>query len=630
MHLSHWLLGIILGVGIAAWAPFFDFGAFLGMRIKMEIFAMIPYERLRNGIDYATGAKRASYLLKNVRLVNVLSGEIENQVDIAIAEGLIVGVGRSYGAEEVIDCKGQYAYPGFIDAHIHLESSKLMIGEVGRIMAQNGTSAVITDPHEIANVAGLEGVKFQMACARRTPFIDVFFTSPSCVPTLNDAKVETSPSSLRALELRALCEEEEVVGLGEMMNVTGVLHSDADVLDKIEAYYRAKLAVDGHAPMLTGAMLNAYIYRGIRSDHESTSLSEAREKLRRGMVIMIREGSSERNLDALLPLIDAHGRNLSRLMFASDDLDPIDLFERGHINYLVKRAVEKGIDPVAAIQMATLSPAQYFGLDNEMGAIRAGLWANIVVSPDLKSFVPSMVFHRGVRIVDRGKSVVCKSMREHPSLKSSMHVVLPEIEALRVKAVEHAKLRVIQMVPHQIVTQETHETPRIVDGYVEADSSKDVAKVCVFDRHLGTGHFAVGFVRGFGMARGAMGSSVAHDSHPLIVVGTRDEDILRCAEIIRDMGGGQAGVWGEKSERLPLPIAGLMSDGQAENVCRQEKRLNAFCQTTLGVTLERPFAAMSFMALPVIPQLRITDRGVFKIEAGGYPERIDLWAAEES
>lgn len=574
--------------------------------------------------DCARGLKKSQIKLANCRMVNVLSGEIEENVSIAIAHGVIVGIGGEVEAEETIDCRNQFVYPGLIDAHIHLESTKLAIPEAARLMARCGTSTVIADPHEIANVAALNGIAFQMDSANDNGFVDVLFTAPSCVPTLCGGETETSAADLDAQKLRMLAASPQIVGLGEVMNVPGIINAAPGVLQKIRIFQDAKLVVDGHAPMLSGQALNACIFAGIQSDHESVSLQEAREKLRRGMVVMIREGSSERNLDALIALVDPKGRNVSRLMFASDDLDPTDLMARGHVNYMLKKAVAAGVDPIMAIQMATLSPASYFGIAHRVGAIRPGLCANLVVSGDLRNFDPEMVFHHGKCVYSHGE-LAGMPQRPLPPFQSTMNVSLPQNGGLKVPYDGASWLRVIEMEPGQISTRETFAEPLVRDGNVVPDPGRDIAKVCVFDRHHASGHFGVAFVRGFGIKQGAMGSSVSHDSHNLIVVGMDDGAILECAERIRAMGGGQAAVAGGLFKAFPMPIAGLMSAASAEDAVEQEMALDAFCVHTLGVAMPRPFAAMSFMALPVIPLLRLTDRGLWRILPGALPAKASLF-----
>ena len=572
--------------------------------------------------EVAAGKKPADVVLKHCKLVNVLSGEIEDDVDIALCGDEIVGVGGGYQGTREIDVAGRFVYPGLIDAHIHLESTKLTIPEAGRLMARYGTAAVITDPHEIANVAGMEGVAYQMDCAADCGFIDVLFMMPSCVPTIPDGSIETWVSDLNAEKLEMLAHHADVAGLGELMNVPGILSGDAVVEKKMAAFRRRGMVIDGHAPGVTGKALNTCIYMGVRSDHESTTLEEAREKLRRGMVVMIREGSCECNFDALIGLVNP--RNASRVMFASDDLDPSDIMRRGHINHMLKRAVQKGIDPIVAIQMATINPANYFGISDRLGAIFAGAEANLVVSRDLSEFVPDFVVHKGQVVYKNGQSLNMNAPGRR-YLGPTMLVQLPAIGAIGVRMEWPAQARLIDLIPGQIGTRESVFVPKQEAGRAVADAAQGIAKVCVFDRHTGSGRYAVGFVRGFGMKFGAIGSSVAHDSHNLVVVGMNDEDILHCADVIRNLGGGQAAVFGAEVISLPLPVAGLMSNSPYENVIQREHEMADYCRDRLGITLPRPFAALSFLCLPVIPEIRITDQGLFKIEPGAYPKKVDIF-----
>lgn len=561
-------------------------------------------------------------VLTHCRLVNVLSGEIEEDATIAVCGSEIVGIGPDYVGKETLDMGGQYVYPAFIDAHIHLESTKLTVPEAARLMSRFGTGTVITDPHEIANVCGLEGIAYQMDTASDNGRIQVYFTMPSCVPALPDPKVETFGCYLGPSKTRLFSDHPWVVALGEMMNVPGLLMEDQKVLQKIETFLASGKKIDGHAPMLGGALLNACLYAGIDSDHESTACQEALEKVRRGMAVMIREGSSERNLDAILPAVN--DLNASCFMFASDDLDPSDLMRRGHINHLVARAVASGMSPVRAIQLATLYPARHFGLYPRLGAIRPGARADLVFSDDLVHFMPTSVMHGGTFVFRDGAEMPAgRSVSRH--LRPTMHVRLPSAEALAIQPEADARLHVIELVAGQILTREAVVEPTISEGYVVADPQKDLAKVCVFERHHASGAFGMAFVRGFGMKRGAMGSSVGHDSHNLIVVGMHDADILQCARVIMAMGGGQAAVLGDDVESLALPVAGLMSLERAEDVVLAEKRLDTFCSEILGVRLERPMAALSFMSLPVVPNMRITDQGLFRVEPGAYPQKISIF-----
>ncbi len=571
--------------------------------------------------EQALGQQPADVLLTNCRLVNVLSGRIEEKSAIAIAGEEIVGIGPHYQGREVIDCGGDYIYPGLIDAHIHLESSKLTIPECARAMVRHGTTAVITDPHEIANVASIEGVSFQLDTASDNERMSVFFTVPSCVPAIPDPNLETFASYMGPTKLRAFFNNPWFVVLGEMMNMPGAIYGDRKVLAKLADSRDRGLPIDGHAPMLSGRELNTYIYLGIRSDHESTSLAEAQEKIDRGMTIMIREGSTESNLRTLLPLVT--GLNSARVVFASDDLDPIDLAERGHIDHILRIAVAEGLHPIRALQMATINVANTFRLNN-IGAIYPGAKADLVVAPDLETFTPRSVMRHG-RFVWRDGAEVPMGRKVDRFLRSTMNADLPAVEALRVAGSPGATLRVIGAVANQIITEELHVPAVVSDGWVQAQPEADVAKIVVFERHRNSGGFGVAYIKGLGIRRGAIGSSVAHDSHNIVVAGVDDADILRCAQRIRDLCGGQVACAGDAWAELPLPIAGLMSDQPFETVVAQEQALFRFCQEVNGTPLTRALSTLSFMALPVIPTLRVTDKGLIRILPGAYPERVGLW-----
>lgn len=567
----------------------------------------------------ALAQENCDLIIKNARLVNVFSGRIEESVSIAIAGEQIVGIGPDYVGNETIDVHGQYVYPALIDAHIHLESTKLTVAEATKLMLRFGTGTVVTDPHEIANVAALDGLAFQMDCAAKTPYVNVFLTAPSCVPALPDPGVESFASTLDAKALNLFAHSEQFVALGEMMNVPGLLMQDEDVIKKIEAYQQRALAIDGHAPLLGGPALNACIYAGVRSDHESSQLAEAQEKLDRGMYIMIREGSSEHNFDSLIALVNEH--NAMRIMLCSDDLDPADLAARGHINHLLKRAVLAGLSPIRALQLATLAPANYFNLSHKLGAIFPGAQADIVVAPDLQNFEPSMVIHKG-RVLYKDGAYTEIQPTPMQTLRPCMNVKLPEPDDLAVPKIPNAKYRAISLVENQIITNEHIFEPQAQSDFVLPDAQQNIAKVVVFERHKATGAFHVGFVHGFGLKKGAFGSSVAHDSHNLIVVGNNDYEILVVAARIRDLGGAQVALCDGHFVQMPLPIAGLMSDLDADSLIAQEHALHLFCAQTLGLSVARPFAALSFLSLPVIPHLRITDQGLFGLQPGGYPQKL--------
>ena len=566
----------------------------------------------------ALGEQPCDLVLKNARLVNVLSGRIEDGVDIGIAGSRVVGVGAGYQGAEELDMGGQFVYPGLIDAHIHIESSKLTIPQLGRLLNRHGTTTLFADPHEIANVASIEGISYLLDTAAHNGRLGIYFNVPSSVPALPDPEIETYASYLGPTKLSNFFTSRWFVTLGEVMNVPGALYGDEKLQRKIHHYLERRLPVDGHAPMVRGRGLNTYVYMGMRSDHESTSAAEAQEKLDRGMRIMIRQGSTEENLQALLPIVTA--ANCSRTMFCTDDIEPIDLVKQGHINNIVRMAVRSGLDPIMALQMATIFPATYFNI-RDIGAIFPGSRADIVVSPDLERFEPSMVV-RGGSVVFRDGQDLPVGRESDRYLRSTMNCQLPNRSDLRVPAC--SRIRVIQMVPGQIVTQQVTEAPTVVDGNCVADPQRDLLKICVFDRHRDSGSFSVGFVRGFGLRRGAIASTVSHDSHNLVAVGVDDADILTAAELVRATNGGQAAVCGDASVLLPLPVGGLMSDATWEDVVAMEQRLHGFAKEELGCALRRPFGAASFLSLPVIPELKITDRGLVEVLPGQYPRRVSL------
>ena len=570
--------------------------------------------------ECALGTQKSHYLLTNCKLVNVLSGKIEENASIAVAGRRVVGIG-DYQAEEVVDLKGQYVYPGLMDSHIHLESTKMTIPECARIMSRNGTTAVFTDPHEIANVASVEGVSFQLDTSKYNERMSVFFTVPSCVPALPDPEIETFAAYMGPTKLKTFFNNRWFVVLGEMMNMPGAIYGDKKVLAKIDAFREKGLPIDGHAPMLRGKELNAYIYLGIRSDHESTSAEEAEEKLARGMHVMIREGSTESNLRDLLPIVTP--LSSPRMMFASDDIDPVDLVERGHLNYVLKTAVASGLDPIMALQMATVNVANYFGLQDS-GAIFPGAWADLVVAPDLENFQPTSVM-RGGQFVFRDGEEIKVGNKVDRYLRSMMNVSLPNPDAIRIKNEPGKKLRTIEIVENQIVTREAVLEPKLEGEFVTADTERDIAKVCVFERHRNSESFGVAFIKGLGLKRGAIGSSVAHDSHNIIVAGMDDRSIMMTALRIAELNGGQVACHENGRAEIPLPIAGLMSDKSYEVVAQQEKEFGRFCSEELGSTLKSPISTLSFMALPVIPLLKITDKGLFKIDTGAYPRKVSLF-----
>ena len=560
-------------------------------------------KELRQRIDAAMGRRRADLLLRGGRIVDVFSGCLR-KADIAISRDRIVGFG-DYAAREEIDVSGRFICPGFIDGHVHIESSMVTPPQYARATVAHGTTGVVIDPHEIANVMGLKGIQWMIRSIRRNP-LRLFVMVPSCVPA---TPLETSGASLSEVELEALIDNPWALGIGEMMNFPAVISRDPQVLRKLTVSHGKR--IDGHAPGLSGKNLYAYIAAGITSDHECTALDEAREKLASGMVIMIREGSSARNLADLAPLVTPE--NSRRFILVSDDRHPHDLIHDGHMDAILRKATHLGLDPITAIRMATLNPAEYFGL-HDIGGIAPGYRADLVVVEDLENFRVEWLIHGGRPIVENGIVRESAFQTKSPPLPNSVHVPRIQPEDLLFPA-RSQRVRVIELVPDQIVTNGSVESIPVVNGFALPDPGRDILKIVVVERHHGSGRIGRGFVRGFGLNQGAIGSSVSHDSHNIIVVGTNDGDIaLAINEISRMNGGLIATTQGRVRNALPLPLAGLLSDRPVEEV---EENLTALQTETrrMGSSLVSPFMVLSFMALPVIPRLKITDKGLVDVDA---------------
>ncbi|MBI4333537.1 MAG: adenine deaminase [Chloroflexi bacterium] len=555
-------------------------------------------------IAAARGDLRADFLLVNARVVNVFSGEIESG-NIAIFGDRIAGVGPYKHGKRTFDLNGAYVCPGFIDGHTHIESSMLHPVEYARAVVPRGTTGVVTDLHEIANVGGMAGMKWVIEWARRLP-LSFYFMAPPCVPATG---LETAGASLGVEEIRRITRWKGVMGVGEVMNFQGVIAGDAGVLKKIEA--APGKAVDGHAPGLSGLALNAYIAAGIHSDHESTILARAAEKLSRGMYIMIREGSSEKNLATLLPLVTE--KNCRRCFFVIDDRSCGDLKRDGDMDAVLRQAVRNGLDPVRAIQMATLNPARYLGL-RTTGAIAPGYFADLVVLDDLEKFNARMVLHRGKLVARDGQPAFGVPPFQKEALTDSFHLKPLAAGSLLIPA-EKMDRPVIEVVPGQIVTRKIKSRVKIAGNFIVADTERDILKLAVVERHKATGNIGLGLVRGFGLKRGALASSIAHDSHNIVVAGANDADmLLAIREVVKMRGGLVVAAGGEVLASLPLPVAGLLSLEPLEVVVERFEKLENRARE-LGCILPAPFAALSFLAAPVIPELRLTDRGLVDVAA---------------
>ena len=552
-------------------------------------------------ISVAKGDAPADLILANGRVVNTFNGEVE-KAGVAVYNGLIAGVGEYRQAKEIIDLDGKYIVPGLINGHTHLESSMLDVGQYARAVVPRGVAAIVTDLHEIANVCGLKGIKYVLDSAMSLP-LDLFLIAPSCVPA---TRLETSGAKITPVDIKKVLRYRNCIGLGEVMNYPGVLAGNAAILKKIMTVGGI---VDGHAPGVRGNDLNAYIAAGIRSDHESVSLAEAEEKLRRGMHVMIREGSTEKNLEALLPLVT--DRTWPRCLFVVDDRHAGDILHDGDIDAVVRKAIKLGLDPVRAIQLATINTASYFRLDR-LGAVAPGYFANLVVLKRLADFTVDMVFYRGRLVAREGKPLF--------SLPQSAVEKLTHTVNIRPFTVKDLKLRdkgetrpVIGVVPGQIITRKKLLKVQVIDGLAVADTARDVLKAVVVERHKATGHIGRGLVTGFGLKKGALASSIAHDSHNIVAVGVDDSDIyIAVKEVERLQGGLVAVADGKVIASLATPIAGLLSPEPLEKVAAGLEKLDKAARD-LGSALPSPFATLSFLALPVIPELRLTDLGLVDV-----------------
>lgn len=561
-----------------------------------------------NLLAVARGNRPADLVFAGAQVVNVFTGEIE-RANVAVCGERIAGVGDYVDAARVVDVSGAYLAPGFIDAHMHVESTMLPPSQFVRLAVPHGTTGAVFDPHEIANVLGLEGIRWVMADAEGLP-INAMFAASSCVPS---SHLETSGATLTADDLAPLFDDPRIVALAEMMNFPGVVRALPEVLRKVELGLANRI-VDGHAPGLCGKPLNAYAAAGISSDHECTTREEAEEKLRRGLRIFIREGSAARNLEALLPAVTAATRH--RFCLCTDDRHPGDLQEQGHIDHVVRKAIRLGLPAAEAIATASINTAQHYRR-RDLGAIAPGYFADLIVFERLDDLRPRQVYFHGERVAENGRYLPApRAIAPLPTNRGGVRLSRDLSErSLRIPARPGARaIRVIGMDPHQIVTASLTMEPSIRDGAYVADSTRDLLKMSVIERHRGTGNIGLGFVQGFRLSRGALASTVGHDSHNLAVVGDNDPDMLAAARALEKSGGGQCVVRdGQVLALLPLPIAGLMSDRPAEDVIVSQRALLAAAKS-LGCHPDDPFMPLSFLPLPVIPSLKLTDLGLVDVE----------------
>ena len=553
-------------------------------------------EALRRRLAVARGDDPADLVVRGGRVLSVFTKEWL-EVDVAIADGFVAGLGE-YDGKETLDASGRWVVPGFIDAHMHLESTKLLPDEFARLVLPLGTVAVVADPHELANVLGTDGVHWLLDACADLP-LDFYFMASSCIPA---SKFESPRRPLGPGDLESLLRRRRVLGLGEMMNYPGVIAGDEAELMKVELAGRAH--IDGHAPGVLGRELNAYAAAGIRSDHEALTVEEGRERLRAGMWLLIREASMARNLLALLPLVTELGTNL--IAFCTDDRDPEDIFENGHLNGMVREAVAAGIRPEDALVLASYNPAVWHRLWN-LGAIAPGYQADLLVLSDLVDFQPDVVLKQG-RTVDEIERPEVPEWVKHS-------VRIKPISAADFRVPWHSgRARMIGLVADQVVTESLEEEPTAVEGEAVADPERDLVKIAVIERHLGTGRIGLGFVRGSGLTRGALASTVAHDAHNIVAVGVSDDDMAFAVTRLAELGGGVVAVEdGEVRAELALPVAGLLADAPLEDVISRSLACNDAARA-LGWSGATPFLTLSFLGLSVIPHLKITDRGLVDVD----------------
>lgn len=562
----------------------------------------MKFNKLKTLIDVAAGRKPADLVIKNSKIVNVFTGEITSG-EIAIHSGMIAGIGKGYKGLKEIDAEGKYIAPGLIDGHVHVESSMVTPIQFSNAVVPKGTTTIIADPHEIANVCGIKGIDFMLKCSEKTP-LDVYYMVPSCVPATS---FETSGATIDSKEIEKLMDNEKILGLGEFMNYPGVVSGDREVLNKIAA--AGGKPKDGHAPMLTGRRLNAYVASGITTDHECSTVEEMQEKLRLGMYVQIREGSAARNLEALIKGVNKD--NLRRCIFCTDDRH-LDDIEEGHIDNNIRLAIKNGIDPIDAIRMATLNTAECYKLDH-VGAIAPCYNADLILFDNLKDFKIQKVFKAGELVAENGR--ILNELKIDTLNQSVLNTVkLPDINEnkLKIKLLSD-NVNVISIVPNELITKKVQRNVEQKDGFYK-QTDNNILKIAVVERHKGTGNIGLGLIENFGLKNGAIATSIGHDSHNILAVGDNDTDMVTA---IRELGVKGGGITicknGKILKTLSLPIAGLMSDKPYKEVVKDLGEMLKIARE-MGVNKKiDPFITLSFMALPVIPEIRITDKGLFDV-----------------
>lgn len=553
-------------------------------------------------MNMARGVEKAPLVLKNCQVVNVFNGQIDRG-DIAIHEGTILGVGDYEGIEE-IDMTGKYVCPGFIDGHVHIESSYLTPPQFAKLVMPMGTTTIIADPHEIANVCGMDGIRYMLDASEKLP-LDVYVMLPSCVPCTD---FENSGACLLASDLEGLMDDDHVLGLGEMMNYPGVIEGHPVVHDKLTLM--KDHPIDGHAPLLAGEALNAYIAAGIKTDHECTTKEELLEKVGKGMYVHIREGSATRNLSALIGgVTEANSR---RILFCTDDKEPMDILEEGHIDHNVRKAISLGLNPITAIQMASLNSAECYGL-KKTGAIAPGYGADLLVLSDLETVAIEQVYKKGVLVAEGGQALFEAKPSKDDRVQNTVHIGEVADIALDLP-VPSGVANVIKLIDHEIITDAVVRKVATEDGHFVHDDRLDILKFAVVERHKGTGNVGLGLLEGYGLIHGAIGLTIGHDSHNLIVVGDNDEDMRLVIETLKNQAGGSCLCMdGQVLDTLPLEVGGIMTDASLEAVTEKVIDMNRLAKD-MGVNRNiEPFMTLAFMALPVIPELKLTDKGLFDV-----------------